>query len=200
MNRRTLMAFARYARRVSKRPDEAEDLLQTVLLAAVEAGRLDLTSVDNRRWVMGALRRRAAFDARSALRRRRRDVHGVRECDAPVATEQLPTAFVETLPPSLKTTAWLALTGHTRAEAICLLGISNSAFRQRIAEIRRRWRRAGGSALTDFHGLHAALPYGRVRRALLTPVKRGGGRFASHDPDGHLFVVCSQNPAPRQQV
>ena len=57
---------------MARRADEAEDLLQTILLAAVEAGRADLSCPDNRRWLQGALRKRAAFDARSAVRRRQR--------------------------------------------------------------------------------------------------------------------------------
>ncbi|WP_432286290.1 hypothetical protein SLT36_05910 [Aminobacter sp. BA135] len=39
----------RKARRATRRADEAEDLLQTVLVAAVEAGRTDLSNVENRR-------------------------------------------------------------------------------------------------------------------------------------------------------
>ena len=188
-----------YARRVVRRADEAEDLLQVVLLAAHEAGRLDLSSADNRRWMMGALRRRAAFDARSALRRRRRE--------AAVATGEhpgeevapLPTAFVAGLPAALRTTTLLVLCGHTRAETAHLLGITDAALRQRIADIRRRWRAAGGQAVTELTGLHGSLAFGRIRRELLGLARHGGGFLASHDPDGHLFAVRSQTGASRQQ-
>jgi DNA-directed RNA polymerase specialized sigma24 family protein len=63
----------REAQRASRRRPEAEDLFQTIWLAAVEAGREDLSSAANRRWFVGALRRRALFDARTAVRRRARE-------------------------------------------------------------------------------------------------------------------------------
>ena len=61
------------ARRVARGRPEAEDLFQTVWLAAVEAGRGNLSCAANRRWFVGALRRRALFDARTAVRRRTRE-------------------------------------------------------------------------------------------------------------------------------
>ena len=195
-----------YARRVSRRADEAEDLVQIVLLAAHERGRLDISAIDNRRWMMGALRRRAAFDARSALRRRRREA--ALASDGPPApdAEPGPTQFVESLPAALRTTALLALSGHTRAEIAFLLRLSDAALRQRIADIRRRWRGtggAGGTAVTELPGLRGTLAYGRIRRALLGPMRNASGALGSHDPDGHIFIVRpnsgSQNGSPRQQ-
>ncbi|MEQ1610853.1 MAG: sigma factor [Hyphomonadaceae bacterium] len=56
------------ARRASRRPDEADDLLQTALLAALESGRNDLAAPEARRWLSGVIRKRATFDARSAAR------------------------------------------------------------------------------------------------------------------------------------
>ncbi len=61
------------ARRLARRPDEADDLLQSALLAALESGRTDLASPETRRWLSGVLRNRATFDARSAGRRRKRE-------------------------------------------------------------------------------------------------------------------------------
>ncbi len=43
-------------------------------------------------------------------------------------------------------------------------------------------------------GLNLDLSYGRIRDALLPALIREGGVFASHDPDGHLFVVRRANP------
>lgn len=191
----------RQARRAARRNDEAEDLLQTILLAAVEAGRADLSRAENRRWLEGALRRRAAFDARTALRRRRRETL----CAAAPAVEPaeaavLPSRFVRGLPPALRTTALLALTGHTRQEIAWLLDLAEPTLRQRIAEIRRRWREAGGHRIEEIPGLAGALAFGRIRRALLGPARRNDAVLASHDPDGHLFVVArSRNGGPRQQ-
>lgn len=191
----------RQAQRAARRADEAEDLLQTILLSAVEAGRSDLSCPDNRRWLAGALRKRAAFDARSAMRRRVREDRWANQPYHADEGDILPTAFLASLPPSLRTTALLALTGHTRQEIAWLLGVADAALRQRIADIRRRWRAAGHDRLNDMPGLDGGLAFGRIRQALLKPVRHQGAVLASHDPDGHLFVVSlpSQNAAARQQ-
>lgn len=191
----------RQARRAARRADEAEDLLQTILLAAVEAGRADLGAPENRRWLEGALRKRAAFDARTALRRRRRETL----CASPPTVEpsereQLPLRFVRSLPTALRATALLALTGHNRQEIAWLLRLSDPALRQRISEIRRRWREAGGHRIDEMPGLAGALAFGRIRRSLLAATRHNDVVLASHDPDGHLFVVArSQNRDLRQQ-
>ncbi len=198
---RPYVELLRQARRAARRPDEAEDLLQTVLLSAIEAGRADLSCPDNRKWLQGALRKRAAFDARAAVRRRHRETRWQAEPMASVAREDMPRAFVVALPSALKTTALLALTGHTRQEIAWLLRLSDPALRQRIAEIRRRWRYAGGNQLEELSGLDGTLHFGRIRRALLGPARRDGVLLASHDPDGHLFLVSlpSQIGMARQQ-
>lgn len=191
----------RHARRAARRADEAEDLLQTILLAAVEAGRADLALAENRRWLEGALRRRAAFDARTALRRRRREtLCAPGPTVEPGEGEQLPMPFVRGLPPALRTTALLALAGHTRHEIAWLLGLAEPALRQRIADIRRRWRAAGGHRIEGMPGLAGTLAFGRIRRSLITAARNSDVVLASHDPDGHLFVLArSQNREPRQQ-
>ena len=61
------------ARRATRRPDEAHDLVQAALLAALESGRTDLSAPDTRRWLAGVIHNRAAFDARTSARRRRRE-------------------------------------------------------------------------------------------------------------------------------
>ena len=196
----------RHARRATRRADEAEDLLQSVLLAAVEAGRTDLNCPDNRRWLQGALRNRAAFDARTAARRRVRETHWSGAPMVQPEAEPAPRDFIATLPPSLRTTALLVLTGHTRHEIIWLQSLSDPAFRQRVADIRRRWRVYGGGDACDMVGLAGGLPFGRIRQALLPLPKRRDAVLASHDPDGHLFVIArssqnraSQNLPARQQ-
>ncbi|MFD9899021.1 transcriptional regulator [Mesorhizobium sp. NPDC059025] len=198
---RPYVELLRQAQRASRRPDEADDLLQAVLLSAIEAGRCDLSCPDNRRWLQGAIRKRAAFEARTAVRRRQRETRWQAEPAVSVTQEIMPTAFVATLPAALRTTALLALTGHNRQEIRWLLQLSDSALRQRIAEIRRRWRDAGGDRLEDIPGLDGTLHFGRIRRALLGPARRDGVLLASHDPDGHLFLVSipSQIGMARQQ-
>lgn len=177
------------AQRAARRWPEAEDLFQTVWLAAVEAGRGDLSRVANRRWFVGALRKRALFDARTAVRRRTREQHAA-SMDAHVGqSAEIPAWFVERLPPKLRTTALLVLTGHNKREILWLLRINEPALRQRVADIRRRWRTEGGGALEGASGLSGPLDFGIIRRALLGPARSPGVVLASHDPDGHLFVV-----------
>jgi len=191
-----------YARKVTRHCDEAEDLLQVILLAAVEAGRTDLSCTDNRRWLFGALRKRAAFNARSAVRRQKREASSIlpeESVEEPQAENQVSTAdFVNTLPPSLRTAALLALAGHTKAEVAWLLRISDAALRQRIAQIKRRWRQFDGRHVSGLPSLKGELAFGQIRQALLKMSRHNSVMLASHDPDGHLFVVSSQNAPLRQ--
>jgi hypothetical protein len=189
--------LVREAQRAARRGPEAEDLFQTVWLAAVEAGRGDLTCTANRRWFVGALRKRAMFDARTAVRRRAReqraaalDAHTDQSADVPVW-------FVERLPPRLRTTALLVLTGHSKREILWLLRMNEPALRQRIADIRRRWQAEGGGSLGGVSGLSGPLNFGSIRRALLPPARKAGVVLASHDPDGHLFVASTLTKAGR---
>jgi len=200
MPNRPYIEFLRYARRVSKRSDEAEDLLQTVLLAAVEAGRTDLTCANNRRWLNGALRNRAQFEARSASRRRRRELAIVPVDSAFIEAHSDSIEFISALPRSLRTTALLVLTGHTKAEILWLQQVSDCALRQRLVSIKRRWQQQEGVVLSEMPGLRGSLPFGKIRRALLKPIRQEGMVLASHDPDGNLFVVYSQKHPARQLV
>ncbi|WP_309644614.1 hypothetical protein [Phenylobacterium sp.] len=199
MDSKTYLALLRTARGRSRRLDEAGDLLQTALLAAIEAQRGDMTRAENRRWLSGVLRNRALHEARSAARRRRResayDPPGPGEETDPLAG---PDHFVTTLPPALRTTALLALTGHTKAEIAWLLHLSDPALRQRISEIRRRWRQSGHGLPPGAGAPRGDLSFGLVRRALISRVHAAAVVLASHDPDGHLFVVASQITRPRQ--
>ena len=184
----------REAQRAARRRPEAEDLFQTVWLAAVEAGRGDLSCAANRRWFVGALRRRALF-----VRRRTREQRAALMDAHTGQSAEVPVWFVERLPPKLRTTALLVLTGHSKGEILWLLRMNEPALRQRIADIRRRWRAEGGGSLDGVSGLSGPLNFGIIRRALLPPARSPGVVLASHDPDGHLFVVStSRKPAARQ--
>lgn len=185
------------ARQISRRADEAEDLLQAALLTAVEQGRADLSCPTNRRWLGGVLRNRARFEARSAVRRREREHTAPQEpSDGP--SEVSAAAFVRSLPKSLRLTALLALTGHNKTDMAWLLRVSDSTLRQRIHQLKKRWAEEGLSGVTPLGGLTGDLDYGQIRKALLQPSRRDGVALATHDPDGHLFVVTSQNAQPRQ--
>ncbi len=197
MSRRTYDELLRHARRVARREDEAQDLLQTIFVAAIDAGRLDLTLAANRRWFIGALKKRALFDARTAVRRRQREASAMLTGRSHLhysepESSTYPARFVTGLPAALRTTALLALSGHTRAEIAWLLRLSDTALRQRISQIRRRWRREVGESFAEFPGLQGQLPYGQIRKALIKPPGASNVGFASHDLDGHLFFVSSQ--------
>jgi DNA-directed RNA polymerase specialized sigma24 family protein len=183
------------ARRASRRPDEADDLLQTALLAALESGRVDLSAPETRRWLGGVIRNHGAFEARTSARRRAREGRFV--SDSPPPEPRNPAAApIDHLSPALRVTALLALSGHTRQEIGWLLNLSDQALRQRISQLKRALSRAA----TPDADPSGELAFGRIRRALLGPARRDEAFLASHDPDGHLFVVSrSQKPAPRQQ-
>lgn len=188
MNQAIYLSLLAQARRTSRRANEAEDLLQSALLAALSAGRADLSDPQNRRWLTGVLRNRAAFDARTAVRRRARDVHAVPKQVTP-PPPPVPARFFEGLPPALRTTGLLAITGHTKAEIAYLLRLPDTALRQRIAQIKQRWRlfaKDEGYSLPDLQG---TLSYGVIRHALHRHIRRSGAVLGSHDPDGHLFML-----------
>jgi RNA polymerase sigma-70 factor (ECF subfamily) len=190
------------ARRHTRRAAEAEDLLQDALVAAIAAGRADFERDDNRRWLAGVIRKRALFVARGAGRRVWRETAWSGTVPEPVSQgnpEALQAAIAD-LAPSLRLVAALALSGHSRAEIGWLLRLSDTALRQRISTLRRALAARGFGVPDNTPGLSLDLPYGRIRDALLPQLVRAEGLFASHDPDGHLFIIKrSQTPMPRQQ-
>ena len=177
--------------------------MQEALLAAVLAGRTDFDAADTARWLAGTVRNQARMAARSAVRRRGRETNWqAQSASAPGKAEPSETAaLLASLPTALKAVAALTLSGHTRREIAWLLGLSDAALRQRITQLRKRVVRAGQALPDDLPGLSLDLAYGRIRDALLPSLLRHGGMFASHDPDGHLFIVAgSQKPMSRQQA
>ncbi len=186
-----------YAYKITVYKDEAEDLLQSALLIAVEANRSDLSCIKNRHWLMGIIRNQSVFNARSAVRRKKREA-SITHLNNTAMRHDDTAYFINSLPPSLKTTALLVLTGHTKKEIIWLLRVSDTALRQRIVEIKRRWRQSDSRLLVELEGLATELPYGQIRQALLKAPCRDASTLASHDPDGHLFMLTSQNDLLRQ--
>src|SRR5690554_3502641 len=92
-------SLRRTALRATRRPDEADDLVQDALLEAVRAGRTEFGPADLR-WLAGIVRNKARFVARSAARRSRRETDWV--ADGPAAAETgepvSPAHILERLP------------------------------------------------------------------------------------------------------
>jgi DNA-directed RNA polymerase specialized sigma24 family protein len=179
---------------------DAEDAVQDALLLAIEAGRHDLTDKANMRWLAGVVRNRARMNARTSRRRSERESRWHRERAGETVRQGASVKeIISDLPPALKTLAALVLTGHNRREIAYLLDLPDTALRQRVVALKRHMITRGLAAPEELAGLHLDLAYGRIRDALLPALLRHGGVFASHDPDGHLFLVRrSQKPTPRQ--
>lgn len=172
---------------------DAEDVLQEALIAAVRDGRDDLADTGNLSWLRGVIRNKAKMSRRGTWRARRRDSEWQADRPRP-ETPSAEAAVLPALPPALRVVALLALTGHSRHEIAYLLHLTDAALRQRVVALKRRLSAAGLGTPAEFTGLNLDLAYGRIRDALLPQLLRQGGVFASHDPDGHLFVVRrSQN-------
>lgn len=203
------MRFSHYAqlcalaRRIMPENGEAEDIVQEALLAAFLAGRTDFDSGENQRWLVGTVRNRARMSLRGTKRRRDRDrqwhsypVEAAASEDAPLIAQ-----VIAALPAGLRSVAALALSGHNRCEIAYLLKLNDAALRQRIRALKKRIREAGLTTPEGLPGLTLGLAYGRIRSALRSKLLRQGGVLASHDPDGHLFIIRgSQNNGRRQQV
>jgi DNA-directed RNA polymerase specialized sigma24 family protein len=190
----TPSAYARLraiARRSSRRAEEADDLVQEALLAAVKAGRTDLGDVATLRWIGGIIRNQATLAARTAARRVRRETSWHRAAPDDAEAQDTPpfAEIVDGLPRALKALAALALTGHSRREIAYLLRLPDTALRQRVAALKKHFRARGIAMPGRTPGLTLDLHYGRIRDVLLPQLIRQGGVFASHDPDGHLFIV-----------
>lgn len=182
------------ARRLSRRPDEADDLVQDTLLAALEAGR------DDPPWLEGVMRHQAAMTARGAARRRRREtVVAETETQTPPdvpAAAASPEPLLRQLPPAARRVAVLALHGLDADEIRWILGIADTAFRQRLSRIRKALgelppaQRAEAQALAYVRdpARTVELQFGLVRRALKAALAGRAG-LGTHDADGHLIVI-----------
>ncbi|WP_417579160.1 RNA polymerase sigma factor [Pelagibacterium sp.] len=188
------------ARRYARRSDEAEDVVQEVLIAAVAADRSDFSQPADRRWMAGAIRKRAAFDARSAARRREREARWQAQAsplDAPQGDAL--NVILADLPKGLRVVAALALSGHSKAEIAYLLDLPDTALRQRIRALKLALAQKGVAMPAEMIGLNLDLAYGTIRDSLVPALQRHGGAFATHDPDGHVFVVRTGKPTSQKR-
>ncbi len=186
------------ARRHARRAADADDLVQEALLIALEQGRSDDPA-----WLAGVIRNQAAMQARSAIRRRRREALVADEDVAPVHEETPPSAgaLLERLPPASRRVAVLALHGLNAEEIRWVLGITATAFRQRLTSIRKAMgalppsQRAEALALAYVRdpARSVDLQFGLIRRALKAALGGADG-IGTHDADGHLIVLRAAAP------
>jgi len=190
----TYQGLLAQARRHARRADEAEDLVQQTLLAGLEAGR------DDPAWLAGTLRNLATLQARSGARRRQREQVASANTDVqgppppPDPATSLP--LIATLPPAARQVAVLALHGLDADEIRWILGIADTAFRQRLGRIRKALgqlppaQRAEATALAYVRdpARSVELQFGLLRRALQSVLALRPG-LGTHDSDGHLLVI-----------
>lgn len=184
------------AARLARCDADAADLVQDVLVIALQAGRSDLP------WLAGVLQRQAAMAVRTAVRRRRREAVDSVDDDASAAVASdfraMPAAepLLQRLPPAARRVAVLALHGLDADEIRWILALSPTAFRQRLTSIRKTLGalpeplRSEALALAYVRDPARCvdLQFGLVRRALKAAL-RGVPGLATHDADGHLLVI-----------
>lgn len=186
------------ARRHARRADEAQDLLNEALLAAMKCGR-SLRGQDDA-WIAGTIRNLALMQARSAARRRQRDADVAVDPTinpAPPEPHDLLLARIATLPRGSRTVALLALRGMDRAEIASALGLSADALRQRLMTLRRH---LDGLDLPAA-GVGVNMALGSMRASLLRVLHRTSG-IGIRDPDGFLLVFSprsTSHPGPSRQ-
>jgi DNA-directed RNA polymerase specialized sigma24 family protein len=179
----TIKTLMQVAARCSVIRHEAEDLVQDVLLCAIVRNR-DYGDPSFLAWASGAIRNRAKFAARTAVRRKRREhAYAVEHERSSHSQPRFPDTFVSSLPRSRRVVALLINLGMGRREIAYLLDLSDVAMRQRIAGVRKAFAEFTGEVESHPHKSFPA--NGLARRALkgLLP-KRGQRRFAVRDPDG----------------
>ncbi|WP_101925175.1 MULTISPECIES: RNA polymerase sigma factor [Luteimonas] len=195
------------ARRVTRDRADAEDLVQTVLLVAWQAGRSEPA------WLAGVLRRQAALAVRGTVRRRQREqVAGA--CDigsfpveaADASSGRIGVDWLPPLPPAARRVAVLVLHGLDAAEIRWILRIAPTALRQRMTSIRKAIEALpppDRRALHEHVAAHRPARDARVPAGRLRPLLRASMRIApmlgSHDPDGHPLLLrgSAHTSAPR---
>jgi DNA-directed RNA polymerase specialized sigma24 family protein len=181
------------ARRHARRAADVDDLVQDALLIALEQGRKDDAA-----WLAGVIRNQATMQARTAIRRQRREAAVAEDNITTVREEMAPSAaaLLGRLPPAARRVAVLALHGLNAEEIRWILSVSAAAFRQRLTSIRKALgalpptQRAEAMALAYVRdpARSVELQFGLIRRALKAALGSADG-IATHDADGHLIVV-----------
>jgi RNA polymerase sigma-70 factor (ECF subfamily) len=183
----------RVAAASSRSAQQARDLAHAVLLDAIERDVGNLSTPERRAWLRGALRKRAAFEARTAVRRRNREARWQSTRHAVPATEPQPWRFtpelLEQLSPALRVVAALAAAELEPREIRSVLRLSDTAFRKRLSDLRRAIQEAAAAGIAVIGQPPAAYALGKARAELLANLKsHPTWAVASHDPDGHPLI------------
>lgn len=188
-------------RRIVSDSGEAEDIAQDAYLAAFLAGHTDFEAIETRRWLAGTVQNMARMALRGTVRRRGRESQWQKaQPDRSDNDQQEALYLPSTLTPPLKAVAALALSGHNRKEIAYLLNLTDAALRQRIRALKSQLTQAGLAMPAGLPGLTLGVAYGRLRCALLSKLSHRGGVLASHDPDGHLFIIRNSQNGTRRQL
>jgi DNA-directed RNA polymerase specialized sigma24 family protein len=178
----------RMARRFTHSEDEARELVQDAVMLALARGFDDWSTPARRGWLWGVVRRRAAFVQRGQVRQRRREELPDGPPGSDVVSWVWQEDFLASLPRSLRVVAALASADLCAAEIRWLLGLSDTALRQRLTSLRRAVRAEPEHPTRARTGLQHWL--GPRRAQLLAGLRRQQGRVvATHDPDGHVILL-----------
>ncbi|MFY0664833.1 MAG: sigma-70 family RNA polymerase sigma factor [Natronospirillum sp.] len=189
------------AQRITQDAGEAEDVVQDALLAAFLSGHTDFEAIETRKWLVGTVKNKARMARRGSVRREGRESQWLMTQEEAFTDERHELAgLLETLTSPLKAVAALALSGHNRREIAYLLNLTDAALRQRILALKRRILKEGIAMPAELPGLVLGVAYGRLRGALSSKLSQRGGVLASHDPDGHLFVISGSQKGTRRQL
>jgi RNA polymerase sigma-70 factor (ECF subfamily) len=177
----------RTARRFARSGDDARDLVQDTLAIALARGFQDWPAPERRAWLRGVVRKRAAFLARGQIRQRRRE--GLAEAVGPGAGAwRWQPRFLSSLPRSLRAVAALASADLCAVEIRWLLGLTDTALRKRLSELRSAVQ--AEVEPPTLPASEAPVSFGARRPQLLASLRQQGGPVvATHDPDGHVILL-----------
>lgn len=210
--RTTRRQLLRATRRLTQAHAAAEDLVQQAMLESLERDAEHWSDAQRAAWLRGVVRRRAAFDARTERRRREReaqwcavlsggallsgdaaisgDADGTSERWSSADEWQWAPSFLERLPASVRQVATLVAADLTSAEIRWILGIADTALRQRFRVLRQQIGAWPSQSELPIRRAVSRQAIGAERVALVRLLRsRGDCAFALTDPDGHLLVV-----------
>ncbi len=198
-------ALYKYAKRYARRQDEIEDVIQDMFLAAIQSGK-EIQGDKFILWGKGFIRNHSAFVARSEWRRRmREEKFGTIEHHSALEV-RVPEKFVIQLIPSLRVLCRLINSGLNRQEIMYALDIPDTALRQRLTSLRKKWNAflIENSLEIEIKDPIHLLETGLLRQSLVKSIQQHLQQLdeevkilGSHDLDGNLLIF-SGKPAHKK--